>query len=157
MKFDYGNHKLTVSSVRHHWPIHKGLTLAASLMLDDSFNVPLRVGNAPFFNPQGNPLNKESVKAILDNECQLPAGADLDDLTSHLTINLGSTDAYVRENSMEILWTWGPAGRYSDDQLMGLGRHMAANLSVGLGESGTDTVFLRAFSALILAMVVIVD
>lgn len=102
-------------------------------------------------------MNKESIKAILDNECQLPEGADLDDVTGQLAASLGSTDAYVRENSMEILWTWGTAGRYDDDQLIWLGQQMAANLSIGLGESGTDTVFLRAFSALVLAMVVIVD
>ena len=38
-----------------------------------------------------------------------------------------------------------------------MGAQMAHNLTVGIGESGTDTVFLRAFSALILATVIFRD
>jgi hypothetical protein len=38
-----------------------------------------------------------------------------------------------------------------------MGSQMAHNLTVGIGESGTDTVFLRAFSVLILATVVFRD
>jgi hypothetical protein len=38
-----------------------------------------------------------------------------------------------------------------DDLLAGLGDGMTAGLTVGLGEDGTDTVFRRSFSALVLA------
>ena len=108
-------------------------------------------------HPKGHPLNKKSIQAIIDNEYQVPASADLDDLTTQLIANLSSTDAYVRENSTEVLWQWGMTGKLKENKIINLGEQMTANLAVGLGESGTDTVFLRAFSVLVLAMVVIVD
>ncbi len=49
-----------------------------------------------------------------------------------------------------MLATWIERGVY-DDLLRGLGDGMAAGLRRGLGETGTDSVFRRSFSALILA------
>src|SRR4029079_14124204 len=46
--------------------------------------------------------------------------------------------------------TWVDRGVY-DDLITGLGDGMAAGLTVGLGEQGTDSVFRRAFSVLVLA------
>ena len=97
------------------------------------------------------------MQAIVDDEYRVPEGGDLDVLTSAVEAHLGSTDAFLRETGLEILWQWGQEGRYSDEQLIALGDRMVANVAIGLGESGTDTVFLRAFSALVLAMVVLVD
>jgi hypothetical protein len=48
------------------------------------------------------------------------------------------------------LATWVGEGVY-DDLLEGLGDGMAAGLGVGLAEDGTDTVFRRSFSVLVLA------
>ena len=103
--------------------------------------------------PKGQTLNKEMIQSIVESDFQVPAEESLRDMTSELMTLLGSTDAYTRENSMEVLWHWGQAGRYSDEQLIEIGQQMADNLGVGLGEAGTDTVFLRAFSALVLCMV----
>ena len=49
------------------------------------------------------------------------------------------------------------AGRFSDAQLVKIGQYLTGNLAVGLGEADTDTVFLRAFSALTLGMVLHVE
>jgi len=46
---------------------------------------------------------------------------------------------------------------YSNEGLIALGQQIADNLSIGLGDPDSDTVFLRAFSALILAMVIVID
>ncbi|CAM3846246.1 DUF2785 domain-containing protein [Nocardioides zeicaulis] len=82
---------------------------------------------------------------------EVPSDRPLDDLTAELTTMLGSTDAEVRDGTAyPALATWIERGIY-DDLLPGLGDGMAVGLSVGLGESGTDTVFRRSFSALILA------
>lgn len=102
-------------------------------------------------------MNKKSIQAIVDNDYKVPEDGNLEEMTAQLEANLSSLDADVRENSLEVLWQWGITGQYTDDQLVALGERMAANLSVGLGESGTETVFVRAFSVLVLAMVVIVD
>lgn len=81
---------------------------------------------------------------------EVPADRPLDDLTAELTTMLGSTDPEVRDGTaFPALATWIERGVY-DDLLAGLGDGMVAGLSVGLGESGTDTVFRRSFSALIL-------
>ena len=82
---------------------------------------------------------------------EVPADRPLDDLTAELTTMLGSTRPEVRDGTAyPALATWIDRGVY-DDLLPGLGDGMVAGLSVGLGETGTDTVFRRSFSALIVA------
>ena len=83
---------------------------------------------------------------------EVPSDRPLDDLTAELTTMLGSTRPEVRDGTaFPALATWIERGVY-DDLLAGLGDGMVAGLSVGLGETGTDTVFRRSFSALILAV-----
>ena len=82
---------------------------------------------------------------------EVPADRPLDDLTAELTTMLGSTRPEVRDGTAyPALATWIDRGVY-DDLLSGLGDGMVTGLSVGVGESGTDSVFRRSFSALILA------
>jgi hypothetical protein len=84
-------------------------------------------------------------------EMRVPTDRPLPDLTAELTTMLGSTDPMERDEiAYPILATWVAEGVY-DDLLSGLGDGMAAGLLRGLGESGTDTVFRRSFSALVLA------
>jgi len=81
----------------------------------------------------------------------VPSDRPLDDLTAELTRMLGSPDPAQRDGTAyPTLTTWVERGVY-DDLLAGLGDGMAAGLRVGIGESGTDTVFRRSFSALVLA------
>jgi hypothetical protein len=84
-------------------------------------------------------------------EMQVPTDRPLADLTAELTTMLGSTDPVERDEfAYPILATWISEGVY-DDLLAGLGDGMTAGLTQGLGESGTDSVFRRSFSALVLA------
>ncbi len=84
-------------------------------------------------------------------EMAVPTDRPLPDLTAELTTMLGSTDPAERDEiAYPILATWVTSGVY-DDLLAGLGDGMAAGLIRGLGESGTDSVFRRSFSALVLA------
>ncbi len=84
-------------------------------------------------------------------EMQVPTDRPLADLTAELTTMLGSTDPVERDEiAYPILATWIAEGVY-DDLLAGLGDGMTAGLTQGLGESGTDSVFRRSFSALVLA------
>ncbi|MGZ4448199.1 MAG: DUF2785 domain-containing protein [Nocardioides sp.] len=81
----------------------------------------------------------------------VPSDRPLDDLTAELTRMLGSTDPSLRDGTAyPTLATWVDRGVY-DDLLGGLGDGMAAGLRVGIGERGTDSVFRRSFSALVLA------
>jgi hypothetical protein len=80
----------------------------------------------------------------------VPTDRPLDELTAELTGMLGSTDPSRRQDcAAGLLTSWVRRGVY-DDLLVGLGDGMAAGLEVGIGESGTDTVFRRSFSAVVL-------
>jgi hypothetical protein len=82
---------------------------------------------------------------------KVPADRPLADLTAELTTMLGDGDPYLRDGiAYPTLATWVSDGVY-DELLGGLGDGMAAGLAVGLGEQGTDTVFRRSFSVLVLA------
>ncbi len=88
---------------------------------------------------------------ILSKGLAVPADRPLDDLTAELTTMLGSPDPELRDGTAyPALATWIDRGVY-DDLLSGLGDGMAAGLTIGLGENGTDTVFRRSFSVLALA------
>ena len=77
---------------------------------------------------------------------KVPSDRPLDDLTAELTTMLGSTRPEVRDGTaFPALATWIDRGIY-DDLLIGLGDGMVAGLAVGLGESGTDTVFRRSLA-----------
>jgi len=81
----------------------------------------------------------------------VPTDRPLDELTAELTRMLGDTDPEVREElARPTLSTWVARGVY-DDLLPGLGDGIATGLEVGLGEQGTDTVFRRSASVLVLA------
>jgi hypothetical protein len=89
-------------------------------------------------------------KQVVDDDFEVPSDRPLDDLTAELTRMLGSPDPQLRDGTAyPALATWTDRGVY-DDLLAGLGDGMAAGLTVGLGEQGTDSVFRRSFSVLIL-------
>lgn len=90
----------------------------------------------------------EQVRA---NGLKVPDDRPLSELTAELTTMLGDPDPAVRDGiAYPTLATWIGGGVY-DDLLEGLGDGMASGLAVGLGENGTDTVFRRSFSVLVLA------
>ena len=92
-------------------------------------------------------------RQVLDHGLQVPTDRPLGDLTAELTTMLGSTEAEVRDGTAyPALATWIDGGVY-DDLLAGLGDGMTVGLSAGVGESGTDSVFRRSFSALIMPSV----
>lgn len=87
---------------------------------------------------------------IVSQGLEVPADRQLDDLTAELTTMLGSPDPELRDGTAyPALSTWIERGVY-DDLLPGLGDGMAAGLTVGLGDTDSDTVFRRSYSALAL-------
>jgi Protein of unknown function (DUF2785) len=96
-------------------------------------------------------------REVLSDGLAVPGDRPLDDLTAELTSMLGSADPEQRDGiAFPALSTWVERGVY-DDLLPGLGDGMATGLRVGLGESGTDTVFRRSWSVLVLARVLTRD
>lgn len=84
---------------------------------------------------------------------RVPPERRLSDLTAELTELLGTPDSELRELALAVLCTWIERGVY-DDLLPGLGDGIATGLLTGLGEQGTDSVFRRSFSALVVAEVI---
>src|SRR5215211_7218272 len=81
----------------------------------------------------------------------VPDDRPLAELTTELTTMLGSPDPQIRDGlAYPTLSTWIDRVVY-DELIVGLGDGMAAGLTVGLGEVGTDSVFRRTFSVLVLA------
>src|SRR5690349_10964915 len=79
---------------------------------------------------------------------RVPAEHPLSDLTAELTELLGTPDSDLRELALDVICTWIERGVY-DDLLPGLGDGIATGLTAGIGEHGTDSVFRRSFSALV--------
>jgi hypothetical protein len=88
---------------------------------------------------------------VVADGLQVPRGRPLGDLTVELTAMLGDADPEVRDGiAFPTLVTWIDEGVY-DDLLTGLGDGMAVGLEQGLGRTGNDSVFVRSYSALVLA------
>jgi hypothetical protein len=95
---------------------------------------------------------------VVANDCKLPDGYTISDLTPELTCYLGVTDPVERDEiGYSVLSRWIINGLYTPDDMRYLIRQMCINLQAGLGESGTDSVFLRSFSVLILAAIMYYD
>jgi hypothetical protein len=103
-------------------------------------------------------MDKEFWQAIVKNDCIIPSGHSAGEYLDELLQNLGSTDAELRDElSLTILSTWLEGHAYTDGQMRDLLSPLMENLKKGIGENGTDTVFLRTFSALILAELIHCD
>jgi len=90
------------------------------------------------------------VRAIAENDHAVPEGLDPEALIPELADLLGSPDQIDRERSYEILELWSVRGHFSDGTLCALGDRMAENLKHGIGETETDSVFVRSYAALVL-------
>jgi hypothetical protein len=100
------------------------------------------------------------LRGILEHDGAVPEDCSVQGLTPELLELLGSAAMERREASLDVLSGWiyrGPGVYYSAGELQDIGREMARNLTLGIGEQGTDSVFRRAFSALILGEVINAD
>lgn len=110
-------------------------------------------------NPQELPVivDQTVLDQIILKQFEMPSDGKATDYLPGLIENLGSPDSDLRECSLDVLWTWISRSNYNDGELQNIAQQMAANLTTGLGEKGSDSVFLRAFSTLILAATLEVD
>ncbi|HEY7350725.1 MAG TPA: DUF2785 domain-containing protein [Ktedonobacterales bacterium] len=100
-------------------------------------------------------MDKAFWQGVLDADCAVPPNYTPTDLTRELLSYLGSTDHQLRDVfGYPILAAWISQKLYTADELRAMTTQLIGNLKIGLGEKNTDTVFLRAFSALVLAEIV---
>ena len=103
-------------------------------------------------------MDRSFWRVIANDENALPQGEWVAELTPELLGWLGSTDPELRDEfAYRILAAWIERGQYGADQLRTMAKQMTANLEAGLGEQGTDSVYLRTYSVLILMEIVAFD
>ena len=103
-------------------------------------------------------MNKLFWKAIQENDCRIPEGHTVESLTPELLSFLGSTDPELRDDlAYAILVEWVERDLYAPDDLRQMMIGLSTNLEFGIGKTESDSVFLRAFSVLALALVVYYD
>lgn len=98
-------------------------------------------------------------QAIRDQDYEPPAGASIPGLARELGAYLGSTDPVLRDEiAYAVLTQWIYVKKIVPPEVLRpLIAEWTANLALGLGEDGTDTVFRRSFSALMLSVAVALD
>jgi len=100
-------------------------------------------------------MNKEFWVSLDRNDFQIPEGYTLANLTEILFSYLGSTDPELRDDIAYIVYAnWLKREMYSSEELKLHVEKLLSNLDKGIGETESDTVFLRTFSVLFLAEIV---
>ena len=100
-------------------------------------------------------MDKDFWASITKSDYAIPDGHTLDNLTEILFSYLGSTDPELRDNiAYDVYSNWLEQDRYSREVIRTHVDQLSSNLEKGIGESASDTVFLRAFSVLLLAEIV---
>jgi hypothetical protein len=106
---------------------------------------------APAVNTASTP-NRQYFRDIAAHQFAVPPGASAFALAQQLTGWLASPDPTLRDDlAYTILDVWTRHGQLTGPQLLTLLPQLQQNLTSGIGESGTDSVFKRSFSALTLA------
>jgi hypothetical protein len=92
-------------------------------------------------------------KDLAAKDYAVPEGESLPQLVDELSAALGSTDPVLRDDvAYTTLSAWIYQQKKLDAaQLNRLVDEWSANLKRGIGERGTDSAFLRSFSALMLS------
>jgi Protein of unknown function (DUF2785) len=100
-------------------------------------------------------MDKEFWIELSKSKYEIPQGLTLAELTRELFSYLGSTDPQLRDDiGYTVFANWLKQERYSAEELHGRVQELLANLDSGIGETESDTVFLRTFSILFLAEIV---
>jgi uncharacterized protein DUF2785 len=100
-------------------------------------------------------MDKEFWISISEGNFQIPNGQTLENLTEILFSFLGSTDPELRDDIAYVVYAnWLKREMYSRETVGTHVDRLLSNLDQGIGETETDTVFLRAFSILFLAEIV---
>ena len=100
-------------------------------------------------------MNKEFWATLAKNDYAVPAGHTLSELKETLFGYLGSTNPELRDDIAYIVYAnWLKREMFTKEEVSSHVDELLANLDKGIGETETDSVFLRTFSVLLLAEIV---
>ena len=111
--------------------------------------------HSPFPSEQSAKHDRKFWLDISKNNYAVPEGEPVFPLLRELSAYLASPDPQLRDDlAYSILYVWIVARpRLTDPELLSLLDDWQSNLRLGIGESNTDTVLRRSFSALCLAAI----
>ena len=100
-------------------------------------------------------MDKEFWAILAKNDDAIPAGHTLEELRKTLFGYLGSTDPELRDDTAYIVYAnWLKREMFTKEEVHAHVDELLANLEKGIGETESDSVFLRTFSVLLLAEIV---
>jgi hypothetical protein len=100
-------------------------------------------------------MDKDFWLSLARNDYKIPEGYTLDQLTGILFSYLASSDPELRDDiAYTVYANWLKREMYSNEELKSHVDRLLSNLDRGIGETESDTVFLRTFSVLLLAEIV---
>lgn len=100
-------------------------------------------------------MDKNFWVSIAKDDYKIPERHTLENLTDVLFGYLGSTDPVLRDEiTYSVYANWLKREMYAAEELKSHIDKLLSNLDKGIGETGSDTVFLRAFSVLLVAEIV---
>src|SRR5215216_2732223 len=100
-------------------------------------------------------MDKEFWGSLAKNDYKIPEGHTLENLTEILFSYLASTDPQLRDDIAYVVYAnWLKLEMFSSEMVRAHVEILLSNLDKGIGETESDTVFLRAFSVLLLAEIV---
>lgn len=100
-------------------------------------------------------MDKLFWRTIQENQYAIPADHTPTSLTAELFSYLGSTDLELRDQiAYETFANFLKRDYYSLEEIEIYIANLLANLDIGIGETESDSVFLRSFSVLFLAEIV---
>ncbi|HAV76283.1 MAG TPA: hypothetical protein DCX53_02915 [Anaerolineae bacterium] len=103
-------------------------------------------------------MDKQFWVDIAKNDYKIPDERTLEELTKTLFGYLSNTDPELRDEIAYVVYAnFLKREMYSMDQVRAHVHELLSNLKKGIGETETDSVFLRAFSVLLLAEIVYND
>jgi uncharacterized protein DUF2785 len=100
-------------------------------------------------------MDKDFWVSIAKNDYAIPDRYTVNQLTKILFGYLGSTDPELRDDiAYGVYANWLKREMYAKDEVRAHVNELLANLDKGIGETESDSVFLRTFSVLLLAEIV---
>ena len=100
-------------------------------------------------------MDKDFWISIAKNDYKIPDGHTLEELTETLFEYLGSTDPELRDDiAYTVYANFLKQEMYTKEEIQAHVNELVSNLEEGIGETESDSVFLRTFSVLLLAEIV---
>lgn len=103
-------------------------------------------------------MDKEFWISIAKNDYKIPEGHTLEELTQTLFGYLGNIDPELRDDTAYVVYAnFLKREMYSKEEIQAHVKELTSSLEKGIGQTESDSVFLRTFSILLLAEIVYRD